>query len=182
MVGEIMSPCNKSASCVSYCCPLFPVKKDCALALIKDWTLRLLWPKEVDMQYLGMWSLLKKPWAGYHFSVSLNALKLLHRVGLVCTEQLLTALFASPEWFWFSPVPLFSPHLRHSCSKVLWETAWTYPGEVRRWEKEDVFPCSCLFLVVYSPRHLLFPVEFVWSSFSHGFILLFETFERMLIF
>lgn len=75
-----------------------------------------------------------------------------------------------------------------SISRVLWEGTQVYPEEVKgeRVEKAsdslEAFPCSWLFLVVYSPNHLLSPVHFLWSNFSHDFILLFETLERKLLF
>ena len=110
--------------------------------LIKDWTLRLLWPKEVDIQYLSTWFLLNisRIRLGYCLPVLLNALKLLHGVGLVCTELLLNSpVHITQMILVFSST---SSHLTFAISEVLWETTQTYPEEVRGGKKR-IIPWMC---------------------------------------
>lgn len=118
------------------------------------------------MQYLGMWFLLNisRTRLGYGFP---NALKLLRRVGLVCTELLPNSpVCITQTVLVFSSA---SSHLRFaipaSVSEVLRETTQTYPEEVSRGEKKGGLFLGCvpLFLVVLGglvPSHLS-PVEFV---------------------
>lgn len=102
-----------------------------------------------------MWFLLNisRTWPGYCFPVSLNALKLLHGVGLVCTEPLpngpvhitwTVLVFSSTSSYLTFAVPA-------SVSQVLWETTQTYPEELRgagRGEGGLFLGCVPLFLVV----------------------------------
>lgn len=97
------------------------------------------------MQYLGMWFLLNisRTRFGYRFP---NALKLLRRVGLVCTEPLPN----SPVCITQTVLVFFSAssHLRFaipaSVSEVLRETTQTYPEEVSRGKKKRrIIPWMC---------------------------------------